>query len=74
MPSNALRFGVDYDNNNGTDLFSTADALASMATYLKHYGWKDGLSRKKQEAVILKYNYSRPYTNAVLEIAKRLSE
>ncbi len=73
MPSNALRFGIDQDHDGKVDLFSEPDALASMANYIKNYGWKDNLSRKEQEAVILRYNYSRPYARAVLDVAERLS-
>ncbi len=73
MPSSALRFGVDQDHNGKVDLFSTEDALASMAKYIKSYGWRANLSRKEQEAVILKYNYSRPYAETVLDVADKLS-
>ncbi|NOR05625.1 MAG: lytic murein transglycosylase [Deltaproteobacteria bacterium] len=73
MPSNALRFGIDHDHDGKIDLFSKPDALASMANYIKNYGWKDNLSRKEQEAVILRYNYSRPYARTVLDVAEKLS-
>ncbi len=72
MPTNALKFGVDYNHDGKVDLFSKADALASMANYLRHFGWKKGLSQDEQEQVILKYNYSRPYARTVLEVAKRI--
>ena len=74
MPSNALRFGIDHDHNGKIDLFSKPDALASMANYIRNYGWKDNLSRKEQEAVILRYNYSRPYARTVLDVAEKLSD
>jgi membrane-bound lytic murein transglycosylase B len=73
MPSNALRFGIDYDHDGKVDLFSKPDALASMANYIRNYGWKDNLSRNEQEAVILRYNYSRPYARTILDVAERLS-
>jgi membrane-bound lytic murein transglycosylase B len=73
MPSNAIRFGIDQDHNGKIDLFSRADALASMANYIRNYGWKNNLSRDEQEAVILRYNYSRPYAITVLDVAERLS-
>jgi membrane-bound lytic murein transglycosylase B len=74
MPSNALRFGIDQDHNGKIDLFSKADAIASMANYIRSYGWRDNLSRNEQEAVILRYNYSRPYARTVLDVAERLSD
>jgi membrane-bound lytic murein transglycosylase B len=73
MPSNALRFGIDQDHDGKVDLFSKPDAIASMANYIRNYGWKDNLSRNEQEAVILRYNYSRPYARTVLDVAERLS-
>ncbi len=74
MPSSALCFGVDQDHNGRIDLFSKGDALASMAKYIKYHGWRPGLSRREQEAVILKYNHSLPYAETVLEVADRLSD
>ncbi|MEZ0328179.1 MAG: lytic murein transglycosylase [Dissulfuribacterales bacterium] len=72
MPSNALKFGIDFDNDGRIDLFSTQDALASMANYLNGYGWKPGLDRTAQEQVIYQYNHSIPYVKAVLGVAERL--
>lgn len=72
MPSNALKFGIDFNNDGRIDLFSTQDALASMANYLLNYGWESGLDRAKQEQVIYQYNHSIPYVKAVLEVAERL--
>jgi membrane-bound lytic murein transglycosylase B len=74
MPSNALRFGMDYDGDGRVDLFSKGDAVASMANYLRNYGWREGLSRKNQEKVLLKYNYSRPYAKTVMDVAEKLRE
>jgi membrane-bound lytic murein transglycosylase B len=43
MPSNYLALGVDYDGDGAPDLRnSKADAFASAANYLIHYGWKTG--------------------------------
>lgn len=74
MPSNALKFGVDFDNDGRIDLFEKADACASMANYLKFYGWKPGLDRAAQEKVVYHYNHSRPYVRAILDVAQRLEE
>jgi membrane-bound lytic murein transglycosylase B len=72
MPSNALTLGVDGNGNGRVDLFDHPDAIASVGNYLKHHGWRKGLSRKGQYAVILKYNYSKPYADIILKIAKIL--
>ncbi len=72
MPSNALRFGVDFDKDHKVDLFCLPDASASMANYLKRHGWKRGLTQKEKVKVLLSYNYSRPYANSVLKVASKL--
>ncbi len=74
MPSNIFIFGQDGDGDGRVDLFTMEDAIASMANYLKRTGWRSGLSRRQQERVILKYNYSRPYARTVIEVARRLKE
>lgn len=73
MPSNALKFGVDFDRDGRIDLFQKTDACGSMANYLRYYGWRPGLSRKAQEKVVFHYNHSRPYVKAILDVAGSLN-
>ncbi len=41
MPSNYQKLAIDYDKNGHIDLWgSEADAIGSVANYLKHHGWK----------------------------------
>lgn len=41
MPSSYLQYAVDHDRDGRRDIWrSNADALASIANYLKGYGWK----------------------------------
>ena len=43
MPSSYLAYAVDFDADGRRDIWrSTPDALASIANYLKGYGWKTG--------------------------------
>ena len=43
MPSSYLKYAVDFDGDGRRDIWkSTPDALASIANYLKGYGWKKG--------------------------------
>jgi membrane-bound lytic murein transglycosylase B len=72
MPSNALQLGVDGNGDARIDLFDHTDAIASIGNYLKHHGWKPGLTRQQQFQVILKYNYSKPYASTILKIADQL--
>jgi membrane-bound lytic murein transglycosylase B len=42
MPSNYLKYAVDFDKDGRSDIWrSTGDALASIANYLKGFGWND---------------------------------
>ncbi|MDM8542644.1 lytic murein transglycosylase [Desulfococcaceae bacterium HSG9] len=72
MPSNIMPLGRDGDNDGRVDLFNHADAIASIANYLKHYGWRSGINAKDAYKVIFKYNHSKPYVKTILAIAKSL--
>jgi membrane-bound lytic murein transglycosylase B len=72
MPSNILAYGQDGNGDGRIDLFQDADAIASIASYLKHYGWKPGIDSKKAYKVVYHYNHSKYYVNTVLKIAELL--
>jgi len=72
MPTSILAYGKDGDNDGTIDLLTHADAMASIANYLKRHGWRPGISRKKAEKVIYRYNHSEYYVKAILKVAKRL--
>ncbi len=74
MPSNALKFGVDFNKDGKVDLFDPADAVASMANYLQFYGWKSDLCEKVQIRVIKHYNHSTPYARTVLKVAEKVRQ
>jgi peptidoglycan lytic transglycosylase B len=43
MPSSYLKYAVDFDGDSRRDIWaSTPDTLASIASYLKGFGWNDG--------------------------------
>ncbi len=73
MPSHAMTFGVDADQDGRVDLFSRTDAFHSIGNYLRGNGWKSGLSRGGKHRVIRAYNPSRTYANTVLAVADRLT-
>jgi membrane-bound lytic murein transglycosylase B len=72
MPSNILAYGQDGNGDGIIDLFQDADAIFSIAGYLKHYGWKPGADRKTAYDAVYHYNPSKYYVNTVLEIADLL--
>ncbi|WP_236615085.1 lytic murein transglycosylase [Desulfovibrio sp. X2] len=74
MPSNAVRFGVDGNNDGVVDLFDPADALPSIANYLAFHGWKPGLTEERQERVIYHYNHDETYARTIVELSKKLKE
>ena len=44
MPSSLARWGVDYDGDKTVDLArSPQDAIGSVASYFKGYGWNPGM-------------------------------
>ena len=72
MPSNALTLARDGNGDGRVDLFDHDDAIASIANYLKHYGWRPGLDRENAYRILLRYNYSKYYVNTILKIAEKL--
>jgi membrane-bound lytic murein transglycosylase B len=72
MPSNALMLARDGNQDGKIDLFDHDDAIFSVASYLKHHGWKSGLSRQRQHEVLFRYNHSNYYVDALLKISDKL--
>lgn len=72
MPSNIAPYAKDGNADGQIDLFVHADAIFSVASYLKHYGWKPGISREKAFKVVYHYNHSKYYVNTILDIADKL--
>lgn len=72
MPSNILLFAKDGNQDGRIDLFEHSDAITSIASYLKHYGWKPGLSQEAAGKVVYHYNHSKYYVKTVLKIANLL--
>ena len=72
MPSNIAPYAKDGNADGQVDLFVHADAISSVASYLKHYGWKPGLAREQAFKVVYHYNHSKYYVNTILDIADKL--
>jgi membrane-bound lytic murein transglycosylase B len=69
VPTSVLNYGADGDGDGVTDLFQFADAMASVANYLKAHGWQAGHADKKRKALYA-YNHCNNYVDAVLAYAK----
>jgi membrane-bound lytic murein transglycosylase B len=73
MPSNIKKFAIDGDGDGRVDLFNKADAVFSVANYLRRSGWKGEMAdEESRRAVIMLYNRSGVYVNTVLYVAGRL--
>jgi len=72
MPSNIPILAEDGNKDGSVNLFHHEDAIASIANYLKHYGWKPGISREEAGKVVYHYNHSSYYVEIVLKIIDKL--
>ncbi len=73
VPSSYLNYGADGNDDGIVDLFRFADAMASVANYLKEHGWETGDTEKERKA-IWSYNHCDNYVDAVLAYAKALKK
>ena len=73
LPGNYFLYGKDGDADENVDLNNTADAIASIAYYLKSNGWTHyNLNESKQKEVLWTYNRSDPYVATAMAMAKQL--
>lgn len=72
MPTSILAYGRDGDNDGMVDMLNHADAMASIANFLKSHGWRPEQSRKKAAKIIHHYNHSSYYVKTILKISRRL--
>ena len=72
MPSNLPKFAIDGDKDGKIDLFSPADAIPSVANYLKEHGWKKNDAARQHKA-LMRYNNSRTYANTILALGDAVS-
>lgn len=72
MPSNVLILAEDGNEDGIVDMFDHADAIASVANYLRHHGWRSDLDQEKTQEVLYTYNHSDPYVTILMRISKLL--
>lgn len=72
MPSNIVELARDGNLDGRVDLFNHADAIASVASYLKQHGWYPGIDRDAAGRVIYHYNHSERYVETILSISEKL--
>jgi membrane-bound lytic murein transglycosylase B len=72
MPTTLVAYARDGNQDGVIDLFTHADAMASIASFLKRFGWKPGVEREKAKKIIHRYNHSDYYVNTILKISDLL--
>ena len=72
VPKSYLIYGYDWDKDGKVDLYNLADALASIANYLKKEGYKMEADQEYKKKIIMKYNISEPYADTVLSVVEKL--
>jgi membrane-bound lytic murein transglycosylase B len=74
LPGNYFLYGVDGDSDGVVDLLTPADAIFSIANFLKEHGWEGNMSTKEKKEVLWHYNRSKPYIDTVMALAKLLKQ
>lgn len=69
LPSSYKHWAKTTRKYAAPDLFTADDAIYSVGFYLKDHGWKQNRP-KKHVSVLMKYNNSKDYAEAILKIAK----
>ena len=72
MPSNLLTLARDGNGDGRINLFTHADAITSIANFLRHHGWKPGIPRQDARKVLFRYNHSNYYVDTLLKISDLL--
>ena len=74
LPGNVALYGFDGDNNGQINLYDPADAIYSVARFLKEHGWNQqkSLTAGDKRAVLRNYNRSEPYVSTVLALSQNL--
>ena len=49
MPSSAMAYAKDGNTDGSVNLFTHADAIASVANYLKSHGWRPDIDKKAKK-------------------------
>ena len=72
MPTNILKFAKDGNGDGKINLLDHSDAILSVASYLKHYGWHPGIDDAEARKVLFEYNHSSYYVDILMRIFKLL--
>lgn len=71
LPSSYRRLAVDGNGDNKIDLYCAADAVHSVANYLKRGGYRSG-SQSRIKKALKSYNPSSAYANSIYDLSVRV--
>lgn len=72
IPSSYVRWARAVKPSTQPDLATAGDAIMSVAHYLSDHGWRND-APESQLSALMKYNNSRDYANAILQLAGRIN-
>lgn len=75
LPGNALKYGVDGNQDGKVDFYNLTDALVSTANYLRQKGWQPGLGYQEGEPnfrAIQAWNAASVYQKAIAIMAAQI--
>lgn len=70
LPTSYQHWARASQKGKVADLYKPADAICSVGNYLKQHGWKWSKQKTHLKA-LMKYNNSRDYAEAILQLAER---
>lgn len=70
MPTSFEAYAVDGDENGKIDLYTTTDAIASVANYLYRNGWRGTVTEQKKRKTVWRYNHSNYYVDLIMDLAE----
>ena len=73
LPSSYLKHAVDGNGDGTIDLFALDDAVYSIASYMKAYGWNNS-DPESQRKAIYSYNNSNDYVDAVITLQHKIEQ
>ena len=75
LPGNALKYGVDGNQDGEVDFYNQTDALVSTANFLRQKGWQPGKGYQEGQpnfAVIQAWNAAGVYQKAIAIMAAQI--
>jgi len=73
LPTSYQQWAVDGNGDSRVDLDNLADAMASIANYLRAHGWTEHAGLEEKMRAVWEYNNSEHYVDAIFAISRKLA-